>query len=170
MDIKTANLLIEPGSAARLSAFLEGPAAYEKAFGLRVADGLREFWKDVPQSWIDEVMKAEPGNWKLGFHIIHKADQILIGMCGFKGPPDADGVAELGYGIAPSYQLRGYATEATRTVTEHYLSTGQLRKVRAHTLPEENPSTSVLKKCGYTKIGEVIEPGDGLVWRWERGA
>jgi [ribosomal protein S5]-alanine N-acetyltransferase len=168
MPIETANLIIERSSPARLRAFLESSAAYEKGFGVGVAAGLREFWKDVPQTWIDEVLAAGPENWKHGYHVIHKADRMLIGFCGFKGPPDADGLAELGYGIAPRHQGRGLATEAAWAVTEHYLSTGKLRTVRAHTLPSENPSTGVLKKCGFTKIGEVIEPDDGLVWRWER--
>ena len=169
MAIETANLLIERDTHERMRAFLESSAAYQRAFGVPVADGLREFWNEVPQKWIDEVLAAEPGDWKFGFHVIHKTDRTMIGMCGFKGPPDADGLAEIGYGIAPGYQGRGYASEATRAVTEHYLATGKLRKVRAHTLPNENPSTGVLKKCGFTKIGEVIEPDDGLVWRWERG-
>jgi len=45
---------------------------------------------------------------------------------------------------------------------------GQVRVVRAHTLPEANASTRVLTKCGFQRIGEVIDPEDGLVWRWER--
>ena len=167
--IETTNLVIERDTPARLRAFLESGDAYQHGFGVGVAEGLREYWKDVPQTWIDEVMNAGPDNWKLGFHVVHKADQKLIGMCGFKGLPDADGMAEIAYGIAPGYQGRGYAIEATRAVTEHYLSTGKLRKVRAHTLPNENPSCGVLRKCGFTKVGEVIEPDDGLVWRWERG-
>jgi [ribosomal protein S5]-alanine N-acetyltransferase len=95
MAIETANLIIERSSPARLLAFLESPATYEKGFGVGVADGLREFWKDVPQTWIDEVVAAGPENWKQGYHIIHKADRMLIGMCGFKGPPDDDGLAEI---------------------------------------------------------------------------
>jgi len=41
--------------------------------------------------------------------------------------------------------------------------------VRAHTLPVSNPSTRVLLKCGFRDIGEVVDPEDGPVWRWERG-
>jgi ribosomal-protein-alanine N-acetyltransferase len=40
--------------------------------------------------------------------------------------------------------------------------------VRAHTLPNPNASTRVLTKCGFHRVGEVIDPEDGLVWRWER--
>ena len=38
--------------------------------------------------------------------------------------------------------------------------------VLAHTLPEESPSTGVLRRCGFTMTGEVVD-GDDVVWRWE---
>jgi len=28
----------------------------------------------------------------------------------------------------------------------------------------------VLECCGFECVGEVMDPEDGLVWRWERGA
>jgi RimJ/RimL family protein N-acetyltransferase len=40
--------------------------------------------------------------------------------------------------------------------------------IRAHTLPEMNASCRVLEKAGFKRLGEVIDPEDGLVWRWER--
>jgi hypothetical protein len=40
--------------------------------------------------------------------------------------------------------------------------------VIAHTLPVENASCKVLRRCGYQPIGEVIDREDGLVWRWQR--
>ncbi len=38
----------------------------------------------------------------------------------------------------------------------------------AHTCPEPNASTRVLTKCGFRRVGEVMDPDDGLVWRWEK--
>ena len=39
--------------------------------------------------------------------------------------------------------------------------------VTAHTLAEENASTTVLGKCGFTRTAQLRE-SDGDVWRWER--
>ena len=61
----------------------------------------------------------------------------------------------------------GYATEAAEALVIFAFSSDQVRVVRAHTLPEANASTRVLTKCGFRFIGEVIDPEDGLVWRWE---
>ena len=91
----------------------------------------------------------------------------MIGNAGFKGPPDPDGMVEIGYGIVPSYQGQGYATEAAEALVAYAFGSRRVRVVRAHTLPRDSPSTHVLKNCGFTRVGEVIDPEDGQVWRWE---
>jgi [ribosomal protein S5]-alanine N-acetyltransferase len=42
--------------------------------------------------------------------------------------------------------------------------------VRAHTRPTPNASTPVLTKCWFARVGDVVDPEDGPVWRWERAA
>ena len=39
--------------------------------------------------------------------------------------------------------------------------------VAAQTLPEENASTSVLKKLRFRLTGTLEHPDDGLVWEWQ---
>lgn len=99
---------------------------------------------------------------------MHRETGTAVGTCGFKGPPVADSVVEISYGVDPEHQGKGYATEAARALTAYAFSSGMVRVVRAHTLPEPNASTRVLIKCGFHRIGEVIDPEDGLVWRWEK--
>lgn len=41
----------------------------------------------------------------------------------------------------------------------------EVRQIIAHTLPETNASTRVLKKVGMHFVGEVLDPEDGRVWR-----
>jgi ribosomal-protein-alanine N-acetyltransferase len=74
------------------------------------------------------------------------------------------------YGVVPAYEGRGYATEAAGALLRFAAEDDRVRLVRAHTLPEANASTRVLRKCGFVHIGEVVDPEDGLVWRWERNA
>lgn len=84
----------------------------------------------------------------------------------FKGPPDADGMVEIAYGIVPAYQGQGYATEAAAALVAFAFESGRVRLVRAHTLAANHASNHVLTKCGFASIGEVMDPEDGLVWRW----
>ena len=109
---------------------------------------------------------ADP--WMHGFSLVHWASDIVVGKSGFKGPPGADGVVEIAYSVDPDYQGNGYATEAAQAMVAFAFSSGRVRIVRAHTLPESSASTRVLAKCGFRHIGEVIDPEDGLVWRWEK--
>src|SRR5207247_9533583 len=87
---------------------------------------------------------------------------------GCKGPASADAVVDMSYGGKPDHQGKGYATEAAQALTAYAFSSGKVRVVRAHTRPEPTASSRVLVKCGFRRIGEVIDPEDGLVWRWER--
>jgi RimJ/RimL family protein N-acetyltransferase len=124
---------------------------------------------EVSPAWpalLDGSSPADP--WIHGFMLVHRSSGGIVGRCGFKGPPGGDGVVEIAYGVAPEHQGKGYATEAAAALVSYAFDNGQVRVVRAHTLPEPNASTRVLTKCGFQRVGEVIDPEDGLVWRWER--
>jgi RimJ/RimL family protein N-acetyltransferase len=77
-------------------------------------------------------------------------------------------MVEIAYGIVPTYRGKGFATEAAQGRTRYAFASGRIRVVCAHTLPERNASTRVLAKCGFHWVGEVVDPEDGLVWRWEK--
>ena len=109
---------------------------------------------------------ADP--WTHGFSIRQRDNDMVVGQCAFKGPPGADGTVEIAYGVAPEHQGKGYATVAAQALVGYACDSGRVRAVRAHTLPQPNASTRVLTKCGFQHLGEVIDPEDGLVWRWEK--
>jgi [ribosomal protein S5]-alanine N-acetyltransferase len=150
---------------------------FEARTGLRLAEGLRELFvsDDLSPAWLERLRAAgeagrEADPWAEGFAVVLRDSGSVIGSAGFKGPPDAEGVVEIAYAIAPGHQGRGYATEAAAALVAFALGDGRVRGVRAHTLPTPNASTRVLAKCGFERVGEVVDPEDGLVWRWERAA
>lgn len=110
---------------------------------------------------------TEPDPWLHGFRIVLREDGSEVGHAGFKGPPNQEGIVELAYGISPSHQGRGYATEAAAALTAFARQATGVQAVQAHTKPDNDASARVLTKCGFRWIGEVIDPEDGLVWRWE---
>jgi RimJ/RimL family protein N-acetyltransferase len=105
--------------------------------------------------------------WVLGFSVVHGDTGAAIGACGFKGPPDADGMVEIAYGLAPQHQNKGYATEAAAALVQFALADTRVRVIRAHTMEDANASARVLVKCGFHPRGQVIDPEDGPVFRWE---
>ena len=78
-------------------------------------------------------------------------------------------MVEIAYGIVPGFQGHGCATEAAAAGVAFAFGDSRVRVVRAHTLPIANASTRVLAKCGFAHTGEVEDPDDGVLWRWERG-
>ncbi|MEP6686660.1 MAG: GNAT family N-acetyltransferase, partial [Verrucomicrobiota bacterium] len=168
MQTSCINLL--PHTPEHLRALLDGSEAYERRFGIRVAEGVKDFLTGPEVSadflaQLNGVAAADP--WKDGFAVVHVADNIIIGLCSFTGPPSANETVEIAYGITPDYRGSGYASEAAQALIDYAAASGQVRTIRAHTLPEHNASTSVLLKCGFTRIGEFTHSEDGVVWRWE---
>jgi RimJ/RimL family protein N-acetyltransferase len=46
-----------------------------------------------------------------------RATGMVIGDIGFRGPPDAAGIVEIGYSVVAGRRRRGYATEADEGVS-----------------------------------------------------
>jgi [ribosomal protein S5]-alanine N-acetyltransferase len=152
---------------ARLSLVLEST----EALLARVAAMRPAELAEVSPEWLARVRAAAaPGPWTHGFAIVERVSGAVVGACGYKGPPDRAGVVEIAYGVDPAYRGRGYAREAAAALVAFALEGGRARGVRAHTRPENGASARVLAACGFTRVGEVVDPEDGLVWRWEWGA
>jgi RimJ/RimL family protein N-acetyltransferase len=121
---------------------------------------------EVSPEWLARMRNSPPSPWTHGFAVMDRKTNAVVGMCAFKGPPDADGIVEIAYGIEPPHRGRGYAKEAAGALTEFAVRAGA-RRITAHTLPDNSASARVLKHCGFEYVGEVVDPEDGLVWRWE---
>jgi len=173
VTLETARLSLLPCTPEQLLALIEQPERVEQLVGLPVAAELHGFYAsdDVSPQWVATLRKdakagADP--WRHGFFVVHRERRSVIGAAGFKGAPDADGCVEIAYGIVPSHEGQGYATEAAAALVRYAFEHGA-RQVRAHTLPQPNASTHVLLKNGFRNVGSVVDPEDGPVWRWERG-
>jgi ribosomal-protein-alanine N-acetyltransferase len=171
--IETERLRLVPFAPGHILALIERPESFETLCGYPAAEGLREFFlsDDVSPAFLASLrIMHSPDPWHLGFAVLHGERRTIIGSAGFNGAPDPDGIVEVAYGIVPDYQGRGYATEANTALVAFALASGLVKTIRANTLPNAGASASVLRKCGFTFIGEFNDADDGLVWRWERPA
>ncbi|MFC5137320.1 GNAT family N-acetyltransferase [Actinomycetospora rhizophila] len=141
---------------------LTEPEAFAERFGLTLVEGYLAF----PEALEPTVTALEGGVDPRWFaHLIVEGTEV-VGLGGFTGPP-TDGEVEIGYSVAPSCQGRGVATAAVGLWLER-AARGGVRRVRAHTRPEENASVHVLRRHGFVRDGEVADPDEGTVWRWIR--
>ena len=123
---------------------------------------------EISSDWLAKIQAAKVASpWLHGFAIRLATGPQRIGSCGFKGPPSA-GVVEIAYSVAPEFQGLGYGTEAAQSMVGFAFDSPEVQLVRAHTLPKCSASTRILTKCGFQHVGEVNDPEDGLIWRWER--
>lgn len=111
------------------------------------------------------VESAHP-DWG-GYIAIDDATNVIIGSCAFKAPPTTEGVVEIAYFTYPGFEGCGYATLMARKLVDLATASSHVQRVIAHTLPAKSASTRVLEKTGLQFVGEVIDPDDGRVWRWE---
>ena len=114
--------------------------------------------------WAGAFNRAEGSKPPWCFYFV-RLDERPVGIGLFKGPP-ADGIVEIAYLVFISARGRGVATAIAQELVSIAREHGVARVV-AHTLRETSPSTQVLEANGFTGPAEVIDPEDGLVWRWD---
>lgn len=159
--IESPRLYYVPATAALIQADLDGPAPLAAAMGAA-----------VPPEWPPELFtrlamlamqgqladRAEHG-WSTWYLVGKGAEEGLVGVCGFKGRPDAAGSVEISYSILPSCRNRGYASEAVERLVSWAFGHAPVTEVTAETLPHLRQSIRVLEKNGFQRRGQGSEYG-----------
>jgi RimJ/RimL family protein N-acetyltransferase len=126
----------------------------------------QEFSTSVAEILSQVTKPVRDERWGAFWTTLTIADQLrAVGLCSFKTEPNNLREVEIAYYTFPHCEGRGIATAMVRELTERALQYVSL--VIAHTLPLENASCKILRRCGYERAGEMIDPEDGLVWRWQ---
>ena len=167
MKIETDRLLLISCNFEMINCILAGDKEISKFLNVT----LPEKWTEngAPAFlWTKERLTTHPEEekWFTYLHII-KQGNILNGSCGYKGPPDENGVVEIGYEVSSSHRSKGLATEIAAALIKNAFNHPEVKKVVAHTLAEVNASGKILQKCGMKKVAEIEDPEDGLIWKWE---
>ena len=116
---------------------------------------------------IDKLTK-EPDNhfwWSPRLIVV---DKLIVGMCGFKNLPNEDNSVEIGYGIIPSQQRKGFATHAVELLIQEAFSKSEIKTVVAHTDLSNYPSQKILQKNGFIQQGSTIDADDGELLIWQK--
>jgi len=97
------------------------------------------------------------------------ADGEVVGLCSFKAAPDAEGFAEIGYGVAPERRRLGHATRGVALLIEAASRQRQVHGLTAATALTNEPSQRVLEVNGFIQTGRGVDPDEGEMILWRRG-
>ena len=147
--IETERLVLFPYTQENLALFNTDLSAFEERFGVlyrgeELDHLLRGFLLKL-----EREIAADPEHYLFftEFLIVQKESDRIIGSIDYKYVP-RDGLTEVGYGLNPLYEGRGFMTEALRAFLDFGKSLG-IRTVRADTRPDN--IAYLVKRCLYTK-------------------
>lgn len=149
LEIKTKRMTLRPMPDSEIEALME-----------RIDDDeLRAAYGEMLDG-----CKRDPENriWYAPWKMTLKDSQEFIGDLCFKGPVKNHSV-EIGYGIQPEYEGRGYTTEALQALTKWAFGQKDVVFVEAETAPDNKASQRVLEKCGFVPDGRTGEEGPRFV-------
>lgn len=124
-------------------------AALTRTLGLLTADGR------AAAGWYDWYVLRKPDG---------SAPRTLMGTAAFLGPPDAADCAEITAYLLPAWRGQGLGRELVAGLVQQAAATGQVRRLVAHTPPENLIAQRTLLANGFTSSGTDV--GGGL--RFER--
>ncbi|OWY61103.1 hypothetical protein B7486_65590 [cyanobacterium TDX16] len=155
--LATPRLRLVPVNGTTVRADVAGP----EHLSISLDSDLADDWP--PALWADdrpvlaEVLATKPDDdgWRPWYWLLRQADGSLrlIGVGGFAGPPDDQGVVTLGFSVVPSLWRRGYASEAVAALVEWSSRQSDLRVIEAFTENDNLGSVKVLQNNGFVQLG-----------------
>jgi ribosomal-protein-alanine N-acetyltransferase len=88
-----------------------------------------------------------------------------VGGCAFVGAPK-DGAVEIAYFTLEAFEGQGVSTQAVARMIAIAREADPAITITAKTLPQENASTTILRRNGFQFAGETSDDEIGLAWAW----
>ncbi len=119
--ILTQRLRLIPLESRQLELILQNIEAFEMPLGITMMrEQITERVCRALRMKIDKMQKADISQheWLTYWLIVISEENVGAGMVGFKGFPNEKGSTEIGYGLDPAYQGKGYMSEAIRALID----------------------------------------------------
>jgi [ribosomal protein S5]-alanine N-acetyltransferase len=158
--MRSGRMELIPSTAAHIRIELESPWLLAEKLNANVSKNWPsgEYDQDAMEFFLSCFEKGgeDVQGW-YGWYAIKTdsadGERFLVGAAGYFGPPDNDGIVEVGYSVLPEWQRRGYATEMVHLLVSHAFTFATTRKIIAHTAAENEASIKVLISNGFSHTG-----------------
>ena len=167
--LRTERMRLVPLTLAQMQMQLDDYAGLERSLGARVTGNRleKDMYKNVTRGMDYMRQEAEDAIWNTFWAAVLEEDSTFVCGIGFKGPANAEGEVELGYGFDAPYQNRGLATEAVAAMTKWAFAQPGVATVTAETDYANIASARVLQKNGFQLY---TASNHFLYWRLNRQA
>ena len=148
--ILTRRLRLIPLGQNQLELILQDIESFEKSLNITMMHPLiTDRVRRAITMKIAKMQKADASqhDWLTYCLILIKDENVGAGLLGFKSFPDERGATEIGYGIDPAYQGKGYMSEAIRALID-WAFTHPFCKVITATEVENPASKRLLERLG----------------------
>lgn len=121
-----------------------------------------EYDQDAMQFFLDQLVAGGPEamgwyGWYVVTYPTRDTPAALVAGGGYFGPPDPEGLLEIGYSVSTEWRRRGIATEIVATLVNHAWQQPRVKRIIAHTLPGNEASIGTLTKNGFYPI-DIDDP------------
>jgi ribosomal-protein-alanine N-acetyltransferase len=157
----TGRLRLVAGTKVLAAAEIEDKAEFAKLLGALVP----ETWppgnlRDV-LGYFGALYEEHPEweGWLTWYAVrIDSGRPILCGSVGFRGPPDEQGMVEIGYSVLPEFEGQGLATEMVAGLVLWAKQQPRAKHIEAETNVDNEASVRVLEKNSFICAGAGLEP------------
>lgn len=161
--LMSSQLKIFPCTLSHFECLLHCPTQFKSRFGYTVPSPFVESTiLELGHRYLFHHPEVNP--WWI--HLFTYQDS-LVGLGGYKGPPNHYTEVELGYEISHPYRNQGLATLAVQALCQKAYAQLNSVKIIAHTLAIKSPSTQVLTKCHFQVISRIQTTEEGELWKWQ---
>lgn len=154
-------LILTAATHEHIEAELKGPESLSQLLKAEVAAewppgqydrGAQEFFRDRLQEGNQTAL-----GWYLWYAVLPEnasCRSVLIGAGGFLGPPDENGMVEIGFSVLRQWENQGLATEMAGGLVSWAFLHKHVTSITAHTELSNIACCKVLEKIGFVKTNK----------------
>jgi RimJ/RimL family protein N-acetyltransferase len=86
----------------------------------------------------------------------------IIGSSGFHNLPDANGIIEIGFGVDPIFQNKGYGKQLLHGMWNWVVKEPRVTTLRYTVSPSNVISKQIIQKLEFKLVGEQVDDVDGV--------